>query len=61
MEAHEYWYYFGKCNPKPVQIKSGRLPNPPYERFMTETECQNFIDSGGLVNPFKPPLSNPTK
>jgi len=56
MEAHEYWYYFGRCNPKPVQIKKGHLPNYPHKKFMTEKECQDFIDSGELFDPFEESL-----
>lgn len=52
-EAHEYWYYFGKCTPYPVQIGKGMLPRTPYKRFNTREECQAYIDSGEAFNPIE--------
>lgn len=45
LEAHEFWYYFGKCTPYPVQLKKGTLPRQPYKRFNTKRECQIYINA----------------
>lgn len=50
-ELHEYWYYFGKCMPYPHQIRKGMKPRPPFKRFDTKEECQQYIDSGKTFNP----------
>lgn len=42
---HEYWYYFGRCTPRPVRIKKGETPTYPYKIFKTKEDCQKYIDS----------------
>lgn len=52
-QPHEYWYYFGKCVSRPSKISEGTLPRPPYKRFNTKKECQEYIDSGKTFDPME--------
>lgn len=49
-KAHEYWYYFGKRVPRPVQIRKGMIPAWPYKKFDTKEDCQKWIDENKTPN-----------
>lgn len=50
-KANEYWYYFGKCTPRPIQGDKGKIPKPPYKRFNSEQECWDYINAGKTFDP----------